>query len=91
MHLAAAVGTPVVALFGPTVAEFGFVPAGPGHTVLERRLDCRPCSVHGGPRCPLGHFRCMKETAPEEVLAALDRLDRRRGPGATGGRSDNER
>jgi len=33
----------------------------------------------------------MKETAPEEVLAALDRLDRRRGLGATGGRSDNER
>jgi ADP-heptose:LPS heptosyltransferase len=91
MHLSAAVGTPVVALFGPTVAEFGFVPVGPGHQVVERPLDCRPCSVHGGPRCPLGHFRCMKETAPEEVLAALDRLDRRRGLGLTGGRSDNER
>jgi ADP-heptose:LPS heptosyltransferase len=91
MHLAAAVGTPVVALFGPTVTEFGFAPAGPGHQVLERPLDCRPCSVHGGPRCPLGHFRCMKETAPEEVLAALDRLDRRRGSTAAGGRSDIER
>ena len=91
MHLAAAVGTPVVALFGPTVTEFGFAPAGPGHQVLERPLDCRPCSVHGTERCPRGHFRCMKETAPEEVLAALDRLDRRRGQRVDGGRSDTER
>jgi len=73
MHLAAAVGTPVVALFGPTVASFGFFPAGPGHRVLERELPCRPCSVHGGARCPRGHFRCMKEIAPEDVLSAVER------------------
>jgi ADP-heptose:LPS heptosyltransferase len=62
MHLAAAVGTPVVALFGPTVRNFGFAPAGEGHHVLEvDGLDCRPCSLHGGSRCPREHFRCMLE------------------------------
>lgn len=91
MHLAAAVGTRVVALFGPTVLEFGFEPAGPGHQILERPLDCRPCSVHGGPVCPRGHFRCMKETSPEDVLAALDGLDRRRDLAVDGGRSDINR
>jgi heptosyltransferase-2 len=91
MHLSAAVGTPVVALFGPTVGEFGFLPAGPGHQVLERPLSCRPCSLHGGPVCPRGHFRCLKEIAPEEVLAALTRLERRDGTTRPRGRSDDAR
>jgi len=74
MHLAAAVGTPVVALFGPTVRALGFPPAGEGHRILEiPGLPCRPCSLHGGPRCPRGHFRCMLELdvgTVREVLAA---------------------
>lgn len=77
MHLAAAVGTPVVALFGPTVTEFGFSPAGEGHQVLERPMSCRPCSLHGGPACPRKHFRCLREIPPEEVLLALERINHR--------------
>jgi heptosyltransferase-2 len=79
MHLAAAVGTPVVALFGPTVRGFGFAPAGPGHAVLETAgLRCRPCSLHGGARCPRGHFRCMNDIDPARALEALDRVRVRR-------------
>ena len=71
MHIAAAVGTPVVAIFGPTVRSFGFAPAGPGHRVLEiEGLPCRPCSLHGGPRCPRGHFRCMLEIGADRVVEA---------------------
>ncbi len=44
MHLASAVGTPVLALFGPTARAWGFYPAGPRDLVLERDLPCRPCS-----------------------------------------------
>jgi heptosyltransferase-2 len=88
MHAAAAVGTPVIALFGPTVTEFGFAPAGPGHRILERSLDCRPCSVHGSAHCPRGHFRCLKEIAPEDVLEALNTIDRRPGKTSPGSRSD---
>ena len=69
MHMAAAVGTPVVALFGPTVELFGFFPYQARAAVIERTLTCRPCSSKGGPHCPLGHHRCMTEILPEEVMA----------------------
>jgi heptosyltransferase-2 len=69
-HLAAAVGRPVVAIFGPTVPAFGFAPAGSGHVVLEADLDCRPCGIHGGNRCPRRTFACMKVITPKAVLKA---------------------
>ena len=69
MHLATAVGTPVVALFGPTVELFGFFPYHARATILERPLACRPCSSKGGPHCPLGHHRCLTDIMPEEVMA----------------------
>jgi lipopolysaccharide heptosyltransferase II len=71
MHMAAAVGTPVVALFGPTVQRFGFFPYTSRAEVIELALPCRPCSSKGGPRCPLGHHRCMVDIAPDAVLASV--------------------
>jgi len=73
-HLATAVGTPVVILMGPTVGAFGFRPYNARSTVLERKLSCRPCSSHGGDRCPLGHHNCLETILPGEVLEALRRL-----------------
>jgi len=69
--IAAAVGTPVVALFGPTTPALGFVPYGPGHTILEVPLDCRPCGRHAGQRYPKRHFRCMRDIAPERVFEKI--------------------
>jgi heptosyltransferase-2 len=72
LHLATAVGTPVVALFGPTVPEFGFGPRRPGDLALGHgELLCRPCSSHGPQTCPLGHHRCMRELSVEMVLKAV--------------------
>jgi heptosyltransferase-2 len=72
LHLATAVGTPIVAIFGPTVPEQGFGPRGAGDTALgHATLSCRPCSAHGQRVCPLLHHRCMKELAVETVVAAL--------------------
>ncbi len=68
MHLAAARGRPVVALFGSTSPVLGFAPVGERHTVLCRDLPCQPCTVHGRERCPLGHHRCMTEIAVAEVV-----------------------
>ncbi len=68
MHLATAVGTPVVALFGPTVEQFGFFPYRARAVVLERALSCRPCSSRGSRACPLGHHRCLADIAPDQVL-----------------------
>ncbi len=70
MHLATAVGRPVVALFGPTVEAFGFFPYRAPSTVLQLELGCRPCSSKGGPRCPLGHHQCLEGILPDPVLTA---------------------
>jgi lipopolysaccharide heptosyltransferase II len=73
LHLATAAGTPLVAVFGPTIPEFGFGPVGPGDASLGiADLGCRPCSPHGPPRCPLGHHRCMRDLGPEVVAAAIE-------------------
>ncbi|MDP4242468.1 MAG: glycosyltransferase family 9 protein [Bacteroidota bacterium] len=78
MHLAVAVGTPVVAPFGPTVRQFGFAPRDPKSVVLEiDGLYCRPCTAIGLDHCPEKHFRCMREIEPERVLASVDQITTR--------------
>jgi len=71
LHIAVASQVPTVAIFGPTTRELGFFPYGPGHQVIERDLACRPCGLHGADKCPLGHFRCMKEISADEVFQAV--------------------
>ena len=68
LHLASAMGTPTVAIFGPTIPAFGFGPLAAQSAVVEHDgLACRPCDRHGPQRCPLGHWRCMRELSPERV------------------------
>ncbi|HTJ23270.1 MAG TPA: lipopolysaccharide heptosyltransferase II [Gemmatimonadaceae bacterium] len=68
LHLASAMNTPTLAIFGPTVPEFGFGPLAERSTVVGRdELACRPCDRHGPRRCPLGHWRCMREITADEV------------------------
>lgn len=74
MHVAAARGTRVAALFGSTSPVLGFAPAGEGHAVLCRDEPCQPCTLHGRERCPLGHFRCMRALEPAEVATAARAL-----------------
>ncbi len=75
MHLAAARGTRVVAIFGSTVREFGFFPQGEGHVVVENRgLECRPCSHIGRSRCPKGHFRCMNDITVDSIRSETGRV-----------------
>ncbi len=74
MHMAMALGISTVALFGPTHRLFGFFPFRGRSRVVEKDLSCRPCSYHGTATCPKGHFRCMKEITPEEVISAIRQL-----------------
>ncbi len=73
MHLAAALGVPCVALFGPTDRR-RTAPAGAGHRVLSLDLWCSPCFRR---RCPLLHQRCLRGigagTVADAALALLDR------------------
>lgn len=71
-HLASAVNTPTVAIFGPTVPAFGFGPlARQSSTIGLETLPCRPCDRHGPRRCPLGHWRCMRDLTPSDVAARV--------------------
>jgi heptosyltransferase-2 len=70
LHLASAMNTPTVAVFGPTVPEFGFGPLATRSVVAgNTALACRPCDRHGPQRCPLGHWRCMREITPDGVAS----------------------
>ncbi len=62
----------IIAIFGPTVREFGFTPWSKNSVILElEHLDCRPCGIHGSNSCPQQHFRCMREIKPELVLQEI--------------------
>ena len=74
LHMAIGVGTPVVALFGPTVREFGRFPYQAHATAVERDLPCRPCSRRGGRVCPLQHHECLRSIDPQDVFHVLARL-----------------
>lgn len=75
MHIAAARKRKVVAIFGPTVKEFGFFPFGTESIVVENNaLDCRPCTHIGLAECPKGHFKCMNDISAAEVIASANTL-----------------
>ncbi|MFZ1731446.1 MAG: lipopolysaccharide heptosyltransferase II [Bacteroidota bacterium] len=75
MHMATAMQRPVVALFGSTVKEFGFFPYHSPAVILEvSDLPCRPCTHIGRSRCPKGHFACLQQITPEQVIEALSTL-----------------
>ena len=74
MHMAVALRVPVVAMFGPTVQEFGFYPFQARAQVMSTALACRPCSTKGSARCPRGHHHCMQQITSAEVLLAAQRL-----------------
>ena len=68
VHVASAFNVPTVAIFGPTVPDFGFYPYRNGIVAQLEGLDCRPCSIHGGRNCPKGNFKCMLDLKPSYVL-----------------------
>jgi ADP-heptose:LPS heptosyltransferase len=66
MHLAAAVETPVIAIFGPTdPSRTG--PYGKGHTIIRTNLSCSPCFLKN---CKTTN--CMKNITPEQVYAVVE-------------------
>jgi lipopolysaccharide heptosyltransferase II len=72
MHVAGAVGLPVVGIFGPTDPE-ATRPATPLFTLIREPVDCSPCLLR---HCPIDH-RCMTRISAEQVLrAAQERMQR---------------
>lgn len=85
MHLAVAVGTPVIALFGPTAPGYTG-PYGPGHVVLRSGVECSPCYRRVCETTTHEKHACMLRLQPEQVVEEVLRRIRRSSPNA-----ENER
>jgi heptosyltransferase-2 len=72
VHVAAAIGTPTIGIFGPT-SPWHWAPLNPLAAKIETTTDvpCRPCHK---PTCRLRHHRCMRDIPPGQVLAAAHRI-----------------
>ena len=66
-HVAAAVDTPVIALFGPS-DEVKYRPYGEIHRVVKSDVDCRPCGEH---KCPEKHYHCMRRIKPGQIMGMI--------------------
>jgi ADP-heptose:LPS heptosyltransferase len=74
-HIAEAFNKPIVSVWGGTVPELLGVQPYMVKDVLVAgiNLDCRPCSKFGLEKCPLGHFKCMKEIPEEPITAFINK------------------
>ncbi|MDE2845385.1 MAG: glycosyltransferase family 9 protein, partial [Gemmatimonadota bacterium] len=73
MHVATAVGTPVIGIFGATHPGLGFAPVGPADAAITLDLPCSPCSLHGNRSCRFRTHACMEELDPRRVIDEAER------------------
>lgn len=74
MHLASSVNAPTTAIYCSTVPSFGFGPLSENATIVEtnENLDCRPCGLHGLPKCPKKHFKCAHTIDTNDLIKQME-------------------
>jgi lipopolysaccharide heptosyltransferase II len=80
LHVAEAMGRPVLALFGATAPQFGYAPYRDASRLLHEPPPCNPCSKNGSRACRLSTHECMENLSVErvwrETLALIERAGR---------------
>ncbi len=78
IHMAVFTDTPVLAIYGSTIPEFGFYPFREYDRIVQiENLYCKPCGIHGHKKCPEKHFKCMIDLKPENVyINAIEMLSK---------------
>ncbi|MEZ8965757.1 lipopolysaccharide heptosyltransferase II [Vibrio breoganii] len=71
MHIAAAVGSSVIGIYGSTSPNYT-PPLSKSVAILSTDIECRPCFER---ECPYGHLKCLKELSTKMVLDAFNRLN----------------
>ena len=75
MHFAAAFHRKIIAVWGATTPSFGFSAYNSEHAdCVVDNLWCNPCSRMGTGRCPLGHFKCMKNQGWQQIAESAQRI-----------------
>ncbi|PAF53215.1 lipopolysaccharide heptosyltransferase II [Helicobacter sp. 13S00482-2] len=71
MHMASALGVPLIAIFGPTDDRGSFPWKHPNSIIMNKKIPCAPCKKRD---CPLTHHNCMKLITPTEVITSANSI-----------------
>ncbi|MGN0007488.1 MAG: glycosyltransferase family 9 protein [Alistipes sp.] len=75
MHLCSLTATPVVSVWGATHPELGFLGYGcDAEGVLQKEMECRPCSIYGNKPCKWGDVRCIRAITPQMIADRVEYL-----------------
>ena len=71
MHIASSMNASVTAVYCSTIPEFGFGPLSDDSRIVQinKKLECRPCGLHGKKVCPKKHFDCAYGISANEVFS----------------------
>jgi heptosyltransferase-2 len=73
LHVAAAIGTPTIGIFGPTSA-WHWAPLNPIAATVQQTAEALPCQPCHRPTCHMRHHRCMRNISAEQVLDVTQRV-----------------
>ena len=73
LHVAAALGTPTIGIFGPT-SPWHWAPLNPIAAAVQQEIETLPCQPCHKPTCRVRHHRCMRDISPDHVAGVIERV-----------------
>ena len=73
LHVAAALGTPTIGIFGPT-SPWHWAPLNPIAAAVQQKIETLPCQPCHKPTCRVRHHRCMRDISPNHLVSVIERV-----------------